>query len=108
MHHSFGALPGVAECLMVLASTWTHTGRSARAARLFAAAGCLRDGMGTVVPLADRDGYECTVAAARDALGDESFEAAYAEGQAMTMDEAVAYALSDEDNVPEPQDADTE
>jgi tetratricopeptide (TPR) repeat protein len=38
---------------------------------------------------------EPTLAAARAELGDAEFEAAYAEGQQMTLDQAVAYALQD-------------
>lgn len=37
--------------------------------------------------------YERSVAVARATLGDEAFEAAYAKGQAMSLEEAVAYAL---------------
>ena len=36
------------------------------------------------------------LAQARAALGNAEFDAAYAEGQAMTLDEAVEYALADE------------
>jgi len=37
-------------------------------------------------------GYEASVALLRDALGEEDFDAAWAEGAAMSTEEAVAYA----------------
>lgn len=37
--------------------------------------------------------YERDVAALRDRLGDAAFEATFAEGNAMTLDEAIEYAL---------------
>ncbi len=43
----------------------------------------------------DRRDYERTLAAARAQLGESAFAAAFAEGQRMTLDEAVAYAWSD-------------
>jgi hypothetical protein len=43
----------------------------------------------------DSKNYERTLAAARNQLGETAFHAAFAEGQRMTLDEAVAYALSD-------------
>lgn len=42
----------------------------------------------------EREVHEHSLAAARAVLGDAEFEAAYAEGQRMTLDEAVEYALS--------------
>ena len=39
--------------------------------------------------------YAPYIAAARAALGDEAFEAAYSEGRAMTPEQAVEYALTD-------------
>jgi hypothetical protein len=44
-----------------------------------------------------RRAYEESVMAAKGALGDERFAAAWAEGQAMTLDEAVEYALEKSD-----------
>jgi hypothetical protein len=38
------------------------------------------------------------MAAARAALGEEAFAAAWAEGQAMTLEEAVAYALENSEH----------
>jgi DNA-binding CsgD family transcriptional regulator len=37
-------------------------------------------------------GYEASVAAARDALGERDFDAAWAEGAALSTEEAIAYA----------------
>jgi hypothetical protein len=41
----------------------------------------------------DRDDHERAVALAHARLGEETFAAAWAEGQAMSLEEAVAYAL---------------
>jgi hypothetical protein len=37
-------------------------------------------------------GYEASVAAVRDALGEQDFDAAWAEGAALSTEEAIAYA----------------
>ena len=44
----------------------------------------------------ERLGHAETVAAARAALGEAAFAAAWAEGQAMSATEATAYALADD------------
>jgi hypothetical protein len=67
-----------------------------RAARLFGAAEALRLVAGKPLPPAYRAAYECDVAAARAQLGEATFAAAWAAGQAMTIDEAITYALSEE------------
>ncbi len=36
------------------------------------------------------------IASAREALGDDEFERLFAEGRAMSLDDAIAYALEDE------------
>ena len=41
------------------------------------------------------DAYEPDVSGVRDALGDEAFSEAWAEGRAMSMEQAVAYALGE-------------
>ncbi|MFQ6097711.1 MAG: hypothetical protein ACE5O2_08280 [Armatimonadota bacterium] len=47
------------------------------------------------LPRNERDEYERSIAALRDALGEDAFTKAWAGGQAMTMDEAMAYALGE-------------
>jgi predicted ATPase/DNA-binding SARP family transcriptional activator/DNA-binding CsgD family transcriptional regulator len=71
-----------------------------RAARLWGAAEALREQIG-VVSLThlelDAFDYEGRVSAARNMLGDEgAWEAAFAQGKAMSTEEAVEYALSQE------------
>jgi tetratricopeptide (TPR) repeat protein len=66
-----------------------------RATRLFAAAAALRDVQGTRLPPADEALYRPYVAAVRGELDEAAFAAAWAEGQAMSLEQAVAYALDE-------------
>jgi hypothetical protein len=79
-----------------LAIVMTFEGRPARAARLFGASETGFSSMGAGVDTALDDERAKAVASARAALGDEEFERLQADGRAMTVDEAVAYALEDE------------
>jgi hypothetical protein len=74
-----------------------------RAAQLYAAAAALRETLGAPVAPADRAGYERRVAAVRACLGEEGFAAAWAEGQTMTLHEAVALALKGDVSADEPE-----
>lgn len=70
--------------------------RPRRAARLLGAATALRDAMH--VPLVHRDDmrdYAGYVNATRAQLDENAFTAAWTEGQAMTLEQAVAYALDE-------------
>jgi predicted ATPase/DNA-binding CsgD family transcriptional regulator len=64
----------------------------AEAARLFGATEALRESIGYVRFLVEREGYEADVAIVREGLTDEEFGRAWEEGRAMSLDEAVAYA----------------
>ena len=68
-------------------------GRPDRAARLFGTAGFIQESIGVPLGGINYPGYERIVDAIGAELGEEAFEAAWAEGRAMTMEEAVAYAL---------------
>jgi predicted ATPase/class 3 adenylate cyclase/DNA-binding CsgD family transcriptional regulator len=82
-------LPDILECLGVLAG---QAGGHSEAARLFGAAHAMQERMGTVrFKVYDAD-YEAAVTVLRDALGDKGFESAWAEGAALSTDEAIAYA----------------
>ena len=64
-----------------------------RAAILFGAQDALCDWLKNTLSMAERNEYEQALASARVALGEKAFTAAWAEGQAMTLEQAVAYAL---------------
>ncbi len=101
---------GVAECLEGLASVaaaeWqpeggtsarhaAKDGRAERAARLLGAAEALREVASTPLPPYRRADYGRDIAAARAQLDEAAFAAAWAEGRAMMMEQAVAYALEE-------------
>ena len=75
-------------------------GRPNRAARLWGAAEALREAAGATLSHAARHHYEPYIDAARAQLDDEpAWEAARAQGEAMTLDEVIEYALSAKEEV---------
>jgi non-specific serine/threonine protein kinase len=71
-----------------------RTGREEPAARLLAAAAALRTADGIRLALLHRAGHEPAVAAAREALGEAGFAAAWEAGVALPVEDAVAEALA--------------
>ena len=89
-----GERKGIVALLVAWAAlAMAEGGRGERAARLLAAAETLRREIGINVPPAERTDYEARLDAIRTSLGPEAFAAAWAEGQAMRMEQAIAYAL---------------
>jgi predicted ATPase/DNA-binding CsgD family transcriptional regulator len=86
-----GLRPALVDVLEELAGLAVDSDSFAEAARVFATAESMRNEMGYVRPpiLAERYGAE--VAATAQALGDEGFAAAWAEGEALGIDEVFAY-----------------
>jgi hypothetical protein len=66
-------------------------GEPERAVRLYGGAEALRETIGIPLRPRYRPRYECEVEAARGKLDEERFRAAWAEGRAMSMEEAIAY-----------------
>ncbi len=66
-----------------------------RAVRLFGAAVKLRTPVGSVIDAVDRPDYERMISSLRTSLGQEAFEAAWNEGQAMSLELAIEYALAE-------------
>jgi DNA-binding CsgD family transcriptional regulator len=81
--------PDTLECLAALA---VDAGRHTEAARLFGAADGIRQRIGQVRFKIFDAGYEASVAALRDAMGEKDFDSAWAEGMGLSTDEAIAYA----------------
>jgi predicted ATPase/class 3 adenylate cyclase/DNA-binding CsgD family transcriptional regulator len=83
---------GTSDTLECLAALAVDAGSHRDAARLFGAADAIQQHTGVVrFKVWDAD-YQASVAALRDAMGDSDFDAAWAEGAALSTEEAIAYA----------------
>ncbi len=87
-----GTMLDAVEALESLAGLAAVAESPAEAARLFGAAEALRESIGYVRFLVEREGYEADVALVHEGLSDDEFARAWEEGRAMSLDEAVAYA----------------
>jgi DNA-binding CsgD family transcriptional regulator len=83
---------GISDTLECLGTLAGDAGSHPEAARLFGAAHGSRLRMGAVRFKVWDAGYAAWVAAVRDALGDNDFDSAWAEGAALSTEEAIAYA----------------
>ena len=90
--NELGARLGVADVLECLAVVAGDGAGHREAARLLGAARGIRQCTGEVRFKAWDAGYEASVTALRDALGDNAFDAAWAEGAVLSTEEAIAYA----------------
>ena len=84
---AYRPIPDILECLAGLAG---QAGSHREAARFFGAAHGIRQRMGAV--RVRGAGYKALMAGVRDALGDKDFDSAWAEGAALSTEEAIAYA----------------
>ena len=85
-------VPSVAT-LEGLASMAVAEGRPERAVRLVGWADAIRQTIGDFQPPVEQKAVDGDMAVARAQLDEAVFAAAYAEGQRLTMEQAIAYAL---------------
>jgi len=85
-------LPGVVDSLEALAGLAAEQGSYLEATRIFGAALTLRNAIGVSRWPAEQSGYEAILARIRAELGETDFATAWAEGEALSAEEAVAYA----------------
>ncbi len=83
----------IALSLEKLAGVAAGTGRAGRAAWLLGAAEALREAIHVPIESIDRPDYERFVAATRAGLDEQSLARAWAEGRAVTLEQAIVYAL---------------
>ena len=89
---SIEAHHGIADILECIAALAGDASSHHEAARLFGAAAAIRQRTGEVRFQIYQAGYAASLAALRDAMGKEDFDCAWAEGAALSTDEAIAYA----------------
>jgi predicted ATPase/class 3 adenylate cyclase len=95
IRHELGGKLGLAESLDAFASLFHQTQPEGHAARLWAAATALREVMGAPRIPVEQERFDREVAEARSALGEVAFAAAFEEGRAMTLEQAVEYVLGE-------------
>ena len=83
-------VPFALDCLAIVAG---DTGNHVSSARLFGAADAARQHMAMVRFKVLDEADDASIASLRDALGENDFDATWAEGAALSIEEATAYAL---------------
>jgi predicted ATPase/DNA-binding SARP family transcriptional activator len=86
------ARTGVADIFECLADLACDRGSPREATRLFGAAHAIRQRIGEVRFQIHQPGYDASVAALRQAMGEDDFTRAWDEGTALSTNEAIAYA----------------
>lgn len=86
-----------AQGLEGFATLATARGEPERAARLFGTAETLRESIGFPLVPSERVNYDLDVAAVRTQLDQATFNAAWAEGRAMTLEQALEFVLEMDD-----------
>jgi len=94
LYRGVGEKLGVASCLEGVALVDRTHERFEHAALLYGAATSLRTAIGAPLPSVDRTAHDHTVTALREALGEDAFAAAWAAGQALSLEQAIAAALT--------------
>ncbi|MBI3661211.1 tetratricopeptide repeat protein [Candidatus Acetothermia bacterium] len=84
----------IAESLQGLAGVDCAEGQCERATQLLAAAKSLRDAIDAVLEPAEQIEYDRIMATLRAGLGEEAFARVWAKGAAMTLQQAIEYALT--------------
>jgi tetratricopeptide (TPR) repeat protein len=82
-------------CLEGMARAEAARDNPERAARLLGVSAAQREALGTSLPSVAREDHDRAESASRAALGEDTFEAAWAGGYALTLEEAIAEVLGE-------------
>ena len=85
---------GIAWCLEKLAEAAFQEGDHPKAVKVLGGAATLRGPVGSVIDPADQPEYDRITTDLQKGLGQEAFEAAWADGKAMPLENIIEYALS--------------
>lgn len=94
VRQEIGDKSGSAWCLERLGEIALARGQTAKAARVFGAAAAQRASIGSVMDAVDQPEYASKLAGLRGQLGEEQFAAAWAEGSALTLEQAIELGLN--------------
>jgi len=105
LSEDIGHIVGVVDSLAGLAEAAENLGQLNRSARLFSAADAFYEMYGFVLHTIYRLEYDRSKARVREQLDRETFNALSAEGQAMSLEEAIAYAQEESTSTEKPAKA---
>jgi non-specific serine/threonine protein kinase len=96
IQRELGDLLAIVWSLETLACVALDLGNPGRAARIWGSSERLRDDVGAPISPMQRPSYAAHLARGRSAMGDDSaFESEWQQGRAMTLEQAIEYALDD-------------
>lgn len=87
-------------CIGELGALESVTGNAEQGVMMMGAAEAVFEGSGGVIDTVERIPHERDMAFARARVGEEAFERAWQEGRAMSLEQAIAYALDDTGETP--------
>ena len=93
VRREIGDIGGSAWCLERLAGVAMEQGQAEKAARLFGAASGLRAAIGSIIDQVDQAEYKSNLSSLQAELGEERFTGMWGEGDALTLEQAAAYAM---------------
>jgi hypothetical protein len=93
IRQALGSKIGIVISLEGLAMVYQALGEAEKAGRLWGASHGIREAIGSPLPPSERTRYKREIEMVRTQLDDEAFDRAWAEGHAMTTEQAVGYAL---------------
>jgi tetratricopeptide (TPR) repeat protein len=96
VRQEIGDKGGCAWCLERLAGVFMAQGQEEKAVRLFGAAARLRSSIGSVIDPVDDTKYKRNLSSLRKKLGQKRYTETWNEGRAMTMEQAISYALENQ------------
>jgi non-specific serine/threonine protein kinase len=89
LHHAVGESWEIGRYLWVWGAADFEQGQPERAASLFGVAAVVRENLGAPLPPVFRPPHDSVLAALRETLGEPAFASAWANGQALSIDEAI-------------------
>jgi predicted ATPase/class 3 adenylate cyclase len=87
--------PRIVSCLEGVAGVYSRTGPAEWSVRLFGVATKMREDIGMPLPASERLRHELYVAATRADVDEDVWQTRWEEGRAMSLAEAIAYALGE-------------
>jgi non-specific serine/threonine protein kinase len=100
LRSDIGDKGGTAWCLEKLAEMAINSGQDEQATRLFGAAAELRASINSVIDPVDQPEYHRKVELLRQRMGDDRFKSWWAEGESLSLEEVMAYAISEAEELP--------